>query len=277
MFKKQKGKLHILSLVAVAVCLAFIPTFAEFIIALHNRYSVYPAGTDTNMYGNAFALQILLAAGLGLLVGLRIPFSLAYRSAGVICTMVALVVVSNFVPSFLPPEWCKYELTLYSCDNTQAHSFPADILPAQIKSAYIVSGSTYMLVFEPNANYHFPDLQGKTIEWHGVLRSKSQSEPWVKLFTITNPPDPDRPGQYIKYNPVGVFADKAAIYVDIANDRGAGSGEGQLVRFSSTNDGQTWQRVGCYYFVPEQYYLAGTDQLDNFNPYGLSASAECVY
>lgn len=275
--KKNESMRYIIGLVVVAVCLVLIPTLSEFIIALHNHYSVYPAGTDTNMYGNAFLLQIILGAGLGLLVGLRLPFGAAYRAAGVICTVVALIVMPNVIPSFLPVEWCKYELTLYSCDNTQIRTFPTDVLSAQIKSAYIVNNSTYMLVYEPNTNYDFPDLQGKTIEWHGVLRSKANTEPWVKFFTITDPPDSSQQGQKIKYNPVGVFSDDKAVYVDIANDRGAGSGEGQLVRFMSTDDGQTWQQAGCYYFIPEQYYLAGTDQLDSFNPHALQASSNCVY
>lgn len=34
-------------------------TVGEFIVALHNRYSVYPVGMETNMYGDSYAVAML--------------------------------------------------------------------------------------------------------------------------------------------------------------------------------------------------------------------------
>lgn len=99
---------------AIAVLTA--STVGEFAVSAHNRYSVYPAGTDTNMYGNSAigqGLTCLLAAGaIAYLLRKRIDVG-AVALAFVLCLL--LVGFSSQVSSFIPEDWCKYELTMYRC------------------------------------------------------------------------------------------------------------------------------------------------------------------
>lgn len=93
-------------------------TVGEFLVALDNRYSVYPVGTDTNMYGNSVAVSIVFCA---LTVSLIIL--LLYRkfdAKAVILFIVGLFVVGGLsaqVASFVPEKWCESELTLYPCSD----------------------------------------------------------------------------------------------------------------------------------------------------------------
>ena len=102
------------------VCVLGASTVGEFLIALHNRYSVYPVGTDTNMYGNSGAVSIVFCAFVVALI-----IFLLYRKfdvKAVILFIVGFLVIGGFgarVPSFVPEEWCKYELTIYPCSDAR--------------------------------------------------------------------------------------------------------------------------------------------------------------
>lgn len=95
-------------------------TVGEFIVALHNRYSVYPVGTDTNMYGNSFAVAMLFCLVMTVLsvrvlckkidaVGIAVVFGLVFFAG--------MLIGRETIPSFVPESWCKYELTIYPCSD----------------------------------------------------------------------------------------------------------------------------------------------------------------
>lgn len=93
-------------------------TVGEFAVSVHNRYSVYPVGTDTNMYGNSAIGQMLVC----LAGGLCIAHLLRARKDGPFITLAfvlffVLALLSAQVKSFIPKDWCRYELTMYSCDS----------------------------------------------------------------------------------------------------------------------------------------------------------------
>jgi hypothetical protein len=124
--KISAKKITIVLLAIIGIVLA--PTIAEFLIALHNRYSVYPAGTDTNMLANTIILQSFLAAMIAIACVhfLRIKQKLRFIILP-ICVIIALVAV-NFLPSYVPAKWCQYELTIYDCSYTgvreNSHQLP---------------------------------------------------------------------------------------------------------------------------------------------------------
>jgi hypothetical protein len=189
--------------------------------------------------------------------------------------------------NFTPQDDAKYQslgvievmrVSVSLDPNTQLRNLPGDVFPEQIKAKYSVSGNLYAFAIENNANYHLQALVGKNISWHGVLRSKNNAESWEKFFTINDPANPSAVGQKIKYNPVGGFLENGKMLIDIANDQGAGSGEGQLIRFSTNNDGKTWQQEGCYYFMPERYYPDyNQGKTDTLSPHDLERSNDCLY
>lgn len=166
--------------------------------------------------------------------------------------------------------------------KTVINNLPVDVYPEQItNSIYNINNVTYALVLQPNMNYDLSDLRDKEIKWHGVLQSLDEGISWKKFFSIKDPTD--KQGQKIKYNPVGVFSDAGLIYVDIANDHGAGSGEGEMIRFLTRDEGKTWQKRDCYYFTPEDYYTNysnytnGKANTDKINPYNLRIIKNCPY
>jgi hypothetical protein len=179
------------------------------------------------------------------------------------------------IKSTNPPEQIKMDKEQQSISISN-QGFPEDVLPEQIKNRYLIQNSLYVFALQPNANNYLPSLNNRKMLWHGVLKSKDEGKIWSKFFIILDPNDPAEKNRKIKYNPVGVFAEKESIYVDIANDRGAGSGEGQLLRFKTTDEGKTWQKVGCFYFIPENYYLQ--NDMSKIDPNNLKEIKDaCVY
>lgn len=168
-------------------------------------------------------------------------------------------------------------LTEIIADDFKPQTLPDDVDPEQIRSRYAVNGNMYAFAMQNNLNFHVPALADKTVSWHGVIRSKDNGQSWEKFFTITDPIDVET-NTRVKYNPVGGFMENSKLYIDIANDRGVGSGEGQLVRFWTANDGQTWTQEDCYYFIPERYYPDyGLGKTDVLSPHDLEKSDGCIY
>lgn len=206
-----------------------------------------------------------------------------YKNISGVGTNVRVEVEGNFTPQ----EDSKYQsigiievlsVTEIISDNFQIQNLPIGVLQEQIQSKYSANGVIYVFAMQNNLNYNYPALSGKIINWHGVLRSKNNSESWDRFFTIVDPVDPDKAEQKIKYNPVGGFSESGRLYIDIADDRSAGSGEGNLLRFSSGDDGKTWRQDGCYYFIPERYYPDyAQGKTDSLTPHELKESENCVY
>lgn len=205
-----------------------------------------------------------------------------YKNISGVGTDVRVEVTGNFTPQ----DDSKYQslgvievksLIEIITGDFQIKNLPGDVLTEQIGSKYSVSGNIYAFALQNNANFNIPALAGKTVKWHGVLRSTDGGESWNKFFTITNPLDP-KLGNEIKYNPVGGFLENSKMYIDIVDDRGAGSGEGNLIRFSTSDNGEKWIEEGCYYFIPERYYPDyAQGNTDTLSPHDLDKSEDCVY
>lgn len=87
-------------------------------MSVHNRYSVYPVGTDTNMYANSTIGQMLVC----LAAALSMAYLLWAKKDGIFIaiafvTLFTLVPLSAQVKSFIPEDWCRYELTMYPCES----------------------------------------------------------------------------------------------------------------------------------------------------------------
>lgn len=91
-------------------------TVGEFAVSVHNRYSVYPAGTDTNMYGNSAIGQMLVCLAAAIIIGylLRKKFDVGVVSIALVLFII-FAVLSSQIHSFVPEDWCRYELTMYRC------------------------------------------------------------------------------------------------------------------------------------------------------------------
>lgn len=59
----------LLSALIIVFALCFISSIAEFIVAVQNRYSVYPVGYDSNMTSKSIGLEGVLSLGAAFLVG----------------------------------------------------------------------------------------------------------------------------------------------------------------------------------------------------------------
>ena len=162
-----------------------------------------------------------------------------------------------------------------------AANLPADVYTDQITMVIKSNNELFAMASQPNMNYALETLQDKTIKWHGVLRSADNGKSWSRFFTIDDPKAPDESygTEQIKFNPISVFREGQSIFVDIADSHGAGSGEGRMVRFESTDNGVTWQRRGCLDFIPERYYIGYREGIEwtGIDPYQLEKSDSCMY
>jgi hypothetical protein len=150
-------------------------------------------------------------------------------------------------------------------------NIPADVLPGQIRGGvFQIDSKLYAMAYEPNLNFPMARITIKDIKWHGVLQSSDKGASWKKFFTIKD--ESDTSGQ-VKYNPVGVFAENGQLYIDIVNDRGAGSGEGYLKRYGTKDDGKMFAMTGCFYFTPEEYYTNEGDLTPQ--PHNVPVSKDC--
>ena len=111
---------------------------------------------------------------------------------------------------------------------------PSDVLQEQITYTYSINGYLYVLAIEPNAIMMF-----------------QRSTPFPCTGTAScAATDPQLQGYRISYNAVGVFSENQIVYIDIVNE----IGKSQLIRLETIDDGVTMRRIGCYYFIPENYY-----------------------
>ncbi|MBP9686461.1 MAG: hypothetical protein KBD66_01515 [Candidatus Doudnabacteria bacterium] len=105
-----------------AVTVLCATTVGEFAVSVHNRYSVYPVGTDTNMYANSGIGQgvvcLVAAVAIGYVMRKRLDKKLIAIAA---ILFFVFMIASSHVQSFVPVGWCRYELTMYSCDDGLGH------------------------------------------------------------------------------------------------------------------------------------------------------------
>ncbi len=154
--------------------------------------------------------------------------------------------------------------------NTELTYWPADevdwapegtlsnLHPDQVTDFYSIGDLTFALVTQPNSWTALEAVReweeaGNTA-WSGVLVKRPQTD-WEILFQV---PEDD-------FNPVAFYLEEEALVLELADDSGAGSGEGTLIRYVYPFAGvvdellYTWQKERCDgYYMPE-VYVAGTD------------------
>lgn len=99
------------------------------------------------------------------------------------------------------------------------------------------------------------DAAWTPVNFAGVLFSRDGGATWRRMFPIEPVSGQARDvGSLTPFNPVGMYVEDNRLWLDIADDSGAGSGEGVLVRYSSA-DGASWTKeAGCFYYLPEPNY-----------------------
>ena len=148
-------------------------------------------------------------------------------------------------------------------------NLPNYVFPEQKGVTYKLENYIFQFIRQPNLNTPL-SISSSDIKYKGVLYSKDNGSSWSDFFVIDNPKD--YKGDEVKYNPVGMFVKNNKLYLDISDDRGAGSGEGNLLRYY-TEDGEIWTRDSCLYLIPELYFN-GSDGID---PFTITGNSDCVY
>ncbi len=136
---------------------------------------------------------------------------------------------------------------------------PGGIVPAQFHTVYTLTASTFFGVIQrSNMNTPLPSDNGfyylLPVSFAGLVVSLDSGQTWKQAFSLPTSTLRSEAGDEVRANVVGFFLQNGRYTVDIADDNGGGSGEGNLIRFSSV-DGSRWVREPrCYYLVPEGYY-----------------------
>lgn len=133
---------------------------------------------------------------------------------------------------------------------------PVGVQMAQMRNGYGLNENVaFAFVERPTMSKPLVDDQGMawrgTSTFVGLLFTSDRGQTWRQAFEI---PALRRCSGRETFNPVGLFWEGKKYYLDIADDCGAGSGEGNMIRFASTN-GADWKRMTCHYFMPERYYF----------------------
>lgn len=129
----------------------------------------------------------------------------------------------------------------------------ANFHPDQVTSFYSIGDVIFAMVSQPNTwtvleSVREWEAAGNTA-WAGILVRRPETA-WEILFQV---PEDD-------FNPVDFYLEEEALVLELADDSGAGSGEGTLIRYvypfaGVTNELlYTWQKERCEgYYVPETY------------------------
>ncbi|MBI4415164.1 MAG: hypothetical protein HY566_02905, partial [Candidatus Kerfeldbacteria bacterium] len=167
----------------------------------------------------------------------------------------------------------KLGKTLVIDESFTAKNLPADVFAGQVGDAYVADDFAFLIVHERDMNTPVLPVD-QTVTWAGVLVSNDSGATWQKWYTIV---DPTVDGAKLAHNVVGIFTLDKKMYLDIADARGAGSGEGNMRRITSSNAGATWADGACYYMSMESYYKPSVADRQSVAVDGLSAGTNCAY
>ena len=126
------------------------------------------------------------------------------------------------------------------------------MLPQQITACRKLGDLSFAFITQPNSWIALQDVRDWEAEGHSALSGllyKEEGSEWEVFFEI---PEED-------FNPVNLFLRGEDLVLDIADDSGAGSGEGKLLRYTYTfsavqDHAGTWVKEKCdEYYVPETY------------------------
>ena len=148
-------------------------------------------------------------------------------------------------------------------------NLPNYVFQEQKGATYKLENYIFQFIKQPNLNTPL-SIPSSDIKYKGALYSRDNGSSWNDFFVIDNPKD--YKGNEVKYNPVGMFVKDNKLYLDISDDRGAGSGEGNLLRYS-TEDGKIWIRDSCLYLMPELYFNGS----DGIKPFAITGNSDCIY
>lgn len=121
-------------------------------------------------------------------------------------------------------------------------------------AGYAIGDVSFAILLQPNQNTPLPLF--KEGDMYGILARRGAGVPEYFL-RYSRPEEGERP---IRMNPVDLFLEHGQLIVSLVDDRGAGSGEGNLLRLASADGGWTWGTDGCFSYVPEAYAI-GRDRL----------------
>lgn len=142
-------------------------------------------------------------------------------------------------------------------------SLPIGADPAQTRYAYdFGNGRLFEFVEQPSATTALVNKDGTPFDgfvFTGVVFSRDGGATWRLAFETPRVSAVD--GEPDRYNPVGMFTSGGKLFLDIADDRGAGT----LMRFS-TADASSWHREACYAFNATKYYASQDDVRNPLDP-----------
>ncbi len=215
--------------------------------------------------------RILLGIIVVFLVGYLVVVQMMRKPKSIAVAQPAPLVLSGTIEPLTNAQLDDIKLNVTNGGGTATVKRERDLrwtLPSAISSGQL--GQAYQwyedhfFVFanQQNSNLPIADFHGPFL-FAGILMTIDGGKTWNALahspsYTISNRP--------IHPNPVGLYTSKNKLTVDFADDDGAGSGEGELSRYVSS-DGNTWRLTQCSYYVPETY------QTPDYEPSVLKATA----
>ena len=163
------------------------------------------------------------------------------------------------------------------------NNLPRDLYSGQFytKTAIQVGSLLFAFIEQPNRN--IPVMlaipENAEVKWAGILVSDDNGDTWKKFFTAEDRVNDQVLAACLKVNVVGFFTQNNTLFVDVSDACGAGSGEGSLIRYQSTDGGKKWTEEGCYYFIPDfGYYIYDSGEDNHYtgiNPHVLESSDTC--
>lgn len=137
-----------------------------------------------------------------------------------------------------------------------AESGIEDVHPEQITACYSLADVSFFFVSKPNSWTALPEVRSWESDgnkaWSGLLFKHVEGP--VTVFLKIEQDD---------YNPVGLYLEDEALVLDTADDSGAGSGEGQLLRYVYPFAGVAedllyeWANERCTGYYNPDVYLTG--------------------
>lgn len=163
--------------------------------------------------------------------------------------------------------------TLVIDSSFTAKNLPADVFAGQVGDAYVADDYAFLIIHERNMNTPVLPVD-QAVTWAGVLVSNDRGTTWQKWYTIV---DPTVDGAKLAHNVVGIFTLDKKMYLDVADARGAGSGEGNMRRIVSSDAGASWADGACSYMSMETYYKPTVADRQGVTVDGLTPGTNCAY
>jgi hypothetical protein len=129
---------------------------------------------------------------------------------------------------------------------------PVGVFTEQVhpNAIWYIADREVILIKKTDMNYHIPIPDGEHATWTGFLWRNDSSEDWRAFYNTTE----------TGMNPVGIFEEEGSVFIDFQDTNGAGSGEGELLRYEYDAEGN-WSREGSYYMIPELYFGLGLTEI----------------